>query len=282
MYLASTHYYSGRSAFKLMRQKVLHFIFIYLPSPKPAKDQLKKIQSMHNSQVGRGAIVLGNGPSLNKLEIQNISNEVDIFAVNQYYALDIAKVLIPKFYVLSDPLSFSESLEGLVLEPLLYDYLVSNKCVLILPHTVILSDRIPLKEVIYFDDRERFIFNTNIAPTKPRSYISVTSYKALACAIHFGYEQIDVIGFDNTEFYSYLGTNTNSIVHTGKSYATRNPNNLDGVGLEMDMLVSGMAGRMQSYAHLFGDLVKFSSFNITNLDTESLTDAFPKRCDYDI
>ena len=39
---------------------------------------------------------------------------------------------------------------------------------------------------------------------------------------------------------------------------------------------SGISGRMQSYAHLFGDLNKFPSDKIINLDSRSLTDAFPK------
>jgi len=102
----------------------------------------------------------------------------------------------------------------------------------------------------------------------------VTLYKALAIACYQGYSTIYVLGMDNTEFISYEGSHNNVIYHNLNTYGVQThstpPMSMQGV------FHSGMAGRMQSYSHLFGDLEKFKKHNIVNLDQTSLTDVFPK------
>jgi hypothetical protein len=76
---------------------------------------------------------------------------------------------------------------------------------------------------------------------------------------------------------NYRGTPENLIQDVGGATANRKTELKSSFISEFEKeFTSGMAGRMQSYAHLFGDLRKFKSFNITNLDPYSLTDAFPK------
>ena len=122
----------------------------------------------------------------------------------------------------------------------------------------------------------RTFFSRNILPIKPRGYTSVTLYKALSVACYMGYSEIYVLGLDNTEFYSYYGNLNNTLGVNAATYAKKKIDALDSSNTSPSPFVSGIAGRMQSYAHLFGDLRLFSKHKIFNLDANSLTDAFMK------
>ena len=100
-------------------------------------------------------------------------------------------------------------------------------------------------------------------------------------AVFMGYEKIYLLGFDNSNFLNYRGRPDNLIQDLGGAIAERRFEKKSSfIGEYEKEFTSGMAGRMQSYAHLFGDLHKFNSGKIINLDPYSLTDAFPKTLDH--
>jgi hypothetical protein len=277
--IANPHFYTKRSLLLLLLQKSFRYI-LFLRDEKPSKDIIQQTAKLAKSGKGKTALVLGNGPSLDRL-IPSQANLYfdDIFVVNGFFDLRISKDLTPSYYCLSDPISLKE------LSDLdrnggnrFREYLHQNAdCVLLLPHTWISKDLNLPNKTVYFDDRERTFFSHSITPLKPRSYTSVTLYKALAFACYMEYENVYILGFDNTEFYSYVGGLNNKVTNSGMTYATRK-NQIKNLNENFDLplFVSGMAGRMQSYAHLFGDLLSFSENPIINLDSSSLTDAFPK------
>ena len=99
----------------------------------------------------------------------------------------------------------------------------------------------------------------------------------LAAACHFGYKKIYILGIDNTNFFNYRGRLDNKLTDIGQNTAVRIKKEKSSLIEEFEVeFTSGIAGRMQSYAHLFGDLFKFPAERILNLHNESLVDAFPK------
>ena len=246
---------------------------------------MKATFRLKNSKAGKTALILGNGPSLDKLNPKKISKEVDdIFVVNNFYKLQIASGIRPTYYVLSDPTSFFSVGQMSMDNKELVDYLESIGCNLILPHHVS-ENFLPMNTKIYFDDRDNFLFNRNIDPTKPRGYISVTLYKAIAMACYLGYSRIYILGLDNTEFYGYEGAADNRLMFNSTSYAQSNP----AKERDREKLVAAyngltyeysIAGRMQAYAYLFGDLELFPKTIIRMLDQYSLIDTFVKETDH--
>ena len=96
-------------------------------------------------------------------------------------------------------------------------------------------------------------------------------------AVFMGYDKIYLLGFDNSNFLNYRGRPDNLMQDLGGATAERKFEKKSSfIGEYEKEFTSGMAGRMQSYAHLFGDLQKFDNEKIFNLDPYSLTDAFPK------
>ena len=255
----SPHFFSGRSAIKLLIHNFTR-VAMFLLEKRPDQDKIASLKFAKNTKSGKCALVLGNGPSLNKLIPTKVHDYVDdIFVVNEFCLNEVSNQLVPTFYVLSDGNSFKSGDTGSAFSiGHLSEYLAQNNVSLILPHTAD-SEIFNSPNAFYFDDRE-FIRGKRIDPTRPRNYVSVTLYKALAVAQHMGYDKIYVLGLDNTEFCAYRGTVDNRILHTRKYYAFEKEDFLssDG-GRIMDELKFGIAGRMESYALLFGDLFKYKT-----------------------
>ena len=272
---ASSHYYHGRSPFKLLLNNSLLFLFRFILVKRPSRKLIKPTLNLKNTKIGKTALILGNGPSVDSLNMDAVKVFIDdVYCVNEFFNLKISKKIKWNNYVLSDPMSFSDKNFSLPEE--FTDLLQKNGRRLFLPHwsAKAYPDLFSGMNVVYFDDRERTWFNRKISPARPRNYTSVTLYKALAIACYQGYSTIYILGLDNTEFLSYEGSHENVVYHNLNTYGAQSSSRQS---LSMrDVFHSGMAGRMQSYSHLFGDLFKFKVFNIVNLDQSSLTDAFPK------
>lgn len=275
--IASPHYYSGRSVTKLTLHRALEYL-AYLRTEKPSPAALEEMKRLAGSGKGKVALVLGNGPSLNKLNTAAVANYCDdIYVVNGFFNLQMGQLVRPTHYCLSDPSYFypKDDAHTLRIEEL-KNFIEKSNSVLVLPHTLATKGAFPNSKTLFFDDREKTLFSKNISPLRPRSYTSVTLYKALAVACHMEYDHIFILGLDNTEFYNYRGNLDNTTTMKQSAYSTTK----EGVSYgEFDihgLFVSGMAGRMQSYAHLFGDLRVFPKDKITNLDQNSLVDTFPK------
>ena len=274
--VSSPHYYYGRSLIKLFIHNVIQKVEFFRRRG-PSDKLLAATKNLGRSKYGKTALVLGSGPSLNSLN-SSIAREYfdDVFVVNNYYLHEIAKELVPDYYALSDPNHFVDDKTNAVHDDAsLYRYLIENNITLLLSHFYRKKEINSGISTLFFDDREWRGLRKNISPIRPRSYGSFTLYKALALACHFGYETIYVLGLDNTEFKSYIGSIDNKIyVNNDSHYAKssvelRTTNSPEG-------FTSGMAGQMQSYALQFADLQLFRNFNIINLDAKSLVDAFEK------
>ncbi len=269
---ASPHYDYGDSILKLSVHNLLTY-YSYARAVKPPRKIFEGTRKLKNSKSGKTALLLGNGHSLSMLNTSIIPKYIDdIFVVNDFFKLEVSKYIKPTYYVLSDPLDFQSKKNKKQVHSGLHKYITDNECILILPHTANLQEY----DQIIFNDLELRIGN-KINPLRPRRYTSVTLYKALAMAEWFGYEKIFILGLDNTELIGYVGDHENRIFSKAQRYAPmidsyQSESNVQ----EMNMFVSGMAGRMKSYSRLFSDLKKFNTSHIVNLNENSIVDVFHK------
>jgi len=232
------------------------------------------LSQQKNSKRGKVALILGNGPSIKKLDLKNVEKmQPDIFVTNAYYSTSLSQLIKPNYYCLSDPAFFFDNggVAHSISETL--KYISDSRCTLLVSHLYRkVSLEIP-NEVLFFNDLDLSAFSKNINPCKPRGYASQTLMKALSVAIFLGYDRIYLIGVDNTEHRALFGDKSNNLwARTDLYYGTSIENRLD----YQIPQVSGIASTFFQYATWFSDYHKFAVGNVFNLDEVSLVDAFPK------
>ena len=251
----------------------------YLADRSDAKFFRPATRALRNSKAASQALVLGNGPSLAKLNAKMVTQKnPDIWVVNDFYKVKQAADLRVTHYVLSDGAYFAGLPNEISskLKPVL-DYAQSKNTTLILPHwakDLQFSQITPL-EIFYFDDRDLSAWSKNTTPVKPRGYLGLTLYKGLGFALYLGYKKIFVLGMDNSEFVNYGSDEANRLLLHG-NHAYQDESNAYDISNEY---LDGMASAFSSLSHNFGDLLKFKG-PIVNLDVQSLTTRFPKEANH--
>lgn len=230
---------------------------------------------------GKEALVLGNGPSVSKLDSERINGDVlsgnlDVFAVNYFPGTEFANSITNDFYlVLSDPEHLPNHKNPRTQD--LWDYLSKNQKVrLILPTSWARYPGISkvLNSINYFDDSSWQSFSSNISPLFPRGYTSLTAYKALAFAGFLGYKKIYISGIDNTMYKTVRVNHENRLLQDSNHQAGSQGYS----DHDLSSVFSGGAGDyFFDLSQAFLDLrLSFSRLEIWNLDRDSMVDAFPK------
>jgi len=241
---------------------------------------LSGIRAFAGFGIGREAIVIANGPSVNDLNLKRVgrgkSSDIDVFAVNSFLLTDLAKTISPTHYLLSDP-SHSPHETNDTARQLWEELDRTPEIQLFAPHSwyPFLRERRP--DALYFNDCGREGRTTNISPLKARGYISLTAYKALAAAVHLRYDKIFVIGFDNTFHLSCRLDEGGRTLYGGSThfYSEESPD-LDA----SEVYPQGMADALFDSALSILELQRcFSLPNILNLDKNSNTLAFQRFTD---
>ncbi len=276
--ISSPHYYYGRSVTRFLAHLTLTQMGFFKRRglSKELKQELKGIR---NSKTGKSALVIGGGPSLTDFCWDQVKDLVhEVIVVNNFHLSGLSNQIKPDYICLSDPNSFlPASGDRAQIFNSLWEFVSSSGATVIAPHFY-RNFKFPEKTKAYFfDDREFFTLRKSISPLRPRSYSSMTFLKALAFCIFLGYKTIYIIGLDNSEFLSYEGDESNQLfINYKKFYGGRELNLIQEDKLKIDFFPDGLAGRLQSYAHLFGDLALFEDYNIVNLDRNSLITNFKK------
>lgn len=238
----------------------------------PQHDELKRTKELKNTKKDKKCFVLANGPSINLLNLEKIKkyqeSNFDVFCVNSYISTEMAKTIVPDYYVLSDPSSFSEYA---------YEEIKLLKELDISLFVPAQFSKLKLINNYYiFNDFENR-FSRNIEPTKPRGYRTMTAYKALAIACFMGYDTIYICGFDNDYFKTISVDENNDIYIFDKHFYD------SGLKVKSSPAVGkGMGDLMWEYYRLFKNLELFTHHNIINLNKNGLIDTFSKKPDIDI
>ncbi|WP_162197487.1 hypothetical protein [Methanosarcina sp. 2.H.A.1B.4] len=249
----------------------------------PQREDLKRTKGLKNTKKGRNCFVFANGPSIKLIDVDKIKkyqkSGFDVICINSYMSSEMAKMLVPDYYVLSDPISFGLPGEIEVAEEVVnthkaqIDRLNELNIPVFIPaqfHNLNL-----FKHSYIFNDFENR-FTNNINPSKPRGYRTWTSYKALAIACHLGYDSIYICGLDN-DYFKMLEVDENNIVYyEDKHYYDK------GTKRKLTNDSKGIGDMLWSASLSFKQLYLFKEFDIRNLNKYGLVDAFSKKHDLDV
>ena len=249
-------------------------------------DAVQKLSSIGQTKKGKRALVLGNGPSLGYLSEEQLrefqKGDGEIFAVNYWSSTHLAGVA-PDYLVISDggTLINHNSKIGIKVAP---EYQQKNlhlaeflnkynqvKIVCPLVRVRELSKLFGSERITGFVDHEMRALSSNIDPRYPRGYLSMTLFKALAISIHMGYDEIFILGMDNSYPRDIFCDSTNTIFrlerHAGESDTI----------FDQSAYYPSMDVWAQDLFDLFKDLHRcFKGHSVLNLDPFSLTDVFRK------
>jgi len=128
-------------------------------------------------------------------------------------------------------------------------------------------------QILYFDDNGLEGWTKNISPIRPRGYLALTAYKALAFASYLGFNRIYIIGIDNSMFRSIAVDEKNRLVQYPNHFFEQGAVTSD----ISDLYPKGMSDYFRDMSLCFSSLSKyFSHLPIVNLDENSLVDCFIK------
>jgi hypothetical protein len=143
-------------------------------------DRFKKFENTHK---GQRCVIIGNGPSLNKMDLSFLENEI-CFGMNRIYLLFDKWKFRPTYYVSVNPLVIEQSLEDI--------------------------NRIPVPKFlgsvakIFFHDRDDVFFLENLSEWtfsyNPAYGISegwTVTYVAMQLAYFMGFSEVILIGVDH-------------------------------------------------------------------------------------
>ena len=242
---------------------------------------LRQTRSLKATLGNRSALVLGNGPSIAKLDLVAVSSQqavdLDVFVVNWFPLSELAKSITPNFIVLSDPAMAPSQVSDLRCCKL-WEYLsLHSEIKIVVPSSwskYLDKESTWSSRIIYFNDLGKEGLSKNIDPTKPRGYLSLTVYKALAMASYLGYRDISILGVDNTMFQGLSVTQENELMIGDKHfYAKQRPDqNMS------NFYPNGVADFFYDISLCFLHLRRCFGHlgNVYNLDGDSLVDCFSK------
>lgn len=245
-------------------------IFDLLRTPSLFRD-LSALESLY---AGQKALVIANGPSQGFLKPGIVHDFIDnggsVFTLNYFFRNPNLQNL-PRFnFVTSDPNWDEDNISAVRRE------MSFSEGFLFCPSSQVDSWETVSgnHEVMAFCDRQFRSASAakapQLAPTRPRSYGSMTALKALALSLWMGFDEIFVIGFDNTyprEIFSDERNRILSLESHSNEALVRRDRSRDWVSLS-DYI-------FHLYL-LFSDIEQFSNQRITNLDPYSLTTSFQK------
>lgn len=236
----------------------------------------RSLRGLESASSEAQCLIVGNGPSVATLTSAQLRKFKaagnSIYAVNYYNELSHLSSVYPTDYVLSDPLDESEKeYESL------RNYIREADSLVWLPYgqNREFGRNFDSGRVRYFCDRELISSFWKkiwpIGPLFPRSFVSMTLYKALSIAVWRGCQQIFVIGMDNTYPHDVFVDPENCLWQRYHHGSERTSTRIWRSG-EYDSI----ADFLYEHARVFSDLSLFPSDRIINLDPFSLSDAFTK------
>ena len=282
-YSANSFY--NNSIFALLRIKVsiiVNCFHYYLRYRKKNRNGLRGTRLIADKGNGATALVLGTGPSLGDLNWSAIARDrlnegLVVFATNYLILQPGIPLSEIDYLVLSDEKTTPdfESDKTRKLWALLREY---PQIYLLTPsswhETSSKLNCAAGRACLHFNDNSLEWISRNISPTRPRGYASMTAYKAIAYAIHMGFDHICISGIENTWFRGLRVDERGKIfqdsIHFGENYA-------DPLDLS-NYYTNGVGDYFYDLSTMFLSLKRaFGNYNILeNLDRKSIIDFIPK------
>jgi hypothetical protein len=235
------------------------------------------MESVKSARQAPRALLIGNSPSSNQLDIQIIkelqrTRNLEVFVMNSFYKSSLSLGIDPDYIILSDPthLSSCNSSEDL------WTWMRNNENLkIVCPaswETTLSSESSLVNPVYYFNDDEALFKTRSINPTKPRSYPSLTAMKGLAVVGFMGYQSICIIGIDNSQFESFSCDANNRISLSSNHNAPDYQSTID----LTEIWDFSSADYFYDVSVIFRAFRLFRNLPIVNLNPESYVDSFEK------
>jgi len=249
---------------------------------------LNKLKKFKDMGLGQNAFVIANGPSLLNVDFNKIlkyQKEFDykIFVLNSYSISPNSKIIIPNYYILSDPSYFlnNNKISQKRKEELNLDlkYIIRHNIITFVPIQFLSEAKDIGLNAYGFNDFEYKWGKSNISPLYSRSYTSMTAYKALAMSVFLNFDKIYIGGFDNSYFKSISVDKDNNVYYfNSHAYAQKDSAKYNNT----EKGIRGLGDLLKIHSFLFSDLAQFPQNKIVNLDKNGLIDAFTKSHQLDI
>jgi hypothetical protein len=247
---------------------------------------LKPLRILGKLGQSNDALVIGNGPSAQSLDWSAVvnaqQNGMAVFAINYFPLSQEFKLIQPNYLVLSDPTmkpntdnnSRTEELWNVVANTPTMDLIVPLSWYRIMKAQNRFSNKI-----CYFDDSGLEGWTRNISPLRARGYLALTAYKAIAVSIYLGFKETKIIGIDNSMFQTISVDIGNRLI--------QQPNHFFSQGGETSDMTAfypkGISDYFYDVSLCFYFLSHcFAGQSVSNLDPNSLVDAFPKHSSSDL
>jgi len=242
---------------------------------------LKPLRELSNLCHANDALVMGNGPSTQRLNWQAVvdaqSRGMSVFAINYFPLAPEFKLIQPNYLVLSDPIMKPNSNSDSRNEELWITIQKTSSMNLIVPlswYRSIKAQNNILNSILYFDDSGLEGWTRNISPLRARGYLALTAYKAIAISIFLGFRETKIIGVDNSMFQTISVDSENRLIQQSNHFFTKG-------GKTSDLTAfypKGISDYFYDVSLCFYFLRRcFVGQPVSNLDPHSLVDAFPKQ-----
>jgi hypothetical protein len=266
----------------LLKQKIsiwLDFIFL-IPSYFITRSSLLGMRSSKESKKGLTALVIANGPSANSLNLLKVKNAVrqgnlEVFLINFALLDERFANFGAKYLLLSDELTKPTNSSSN--NVLLWSLVEKNINLTVITPTTWHQKYSELDcesgRCLHFVDTSIVGATSSISPLRAYGYTPLTAYKALSVAHFFGYEQILLIGFDNSMFRTLKVNEKNQIFEGDHHAMTSYSYEADLTHLYQNGLADYFYGLSLSHSTLRHC---FKTVNAINLGLNSDLDAFKK------
>jgi hypothetical protein len=274
--------YRGVSAGRLLKHRMFvasRYAYLRGTADPAFRSRIRQMKALRGSQRGRAALVTGLGPSLADLNPERTAQQQEagmaVFGLNRFYRTELAKAIVPDYYVIADPYFFSAA--GLESQARghhaddLANYLQSHtETRLVLPATAQLQSS-PAHEVSFFNDLGLEGFTRSVSPVHPRGFLCMTVMHALSVASYLGFGPIWVTGIDSDFFRSmFRGAAGELRIGAHHAYAPEST-----ASTEMPHFDGDAAAYLEDAGRVIADFRLFSHLDIRNTSRQSLVDAFP-------
>ncbi len=235
----------------------------------PHKDILQKNQQLKGVGKSKRAFLLATGPSINQENLKLLAGE-DCFSISNFYLHDDIQAINPVFH------GFAPYHEPMILENYVEWLRQADKA--LPPQTKIILGHNTYKIVQKFQlFRSRDIYYMFLGASKRRRVDIQQPILApmtgpllvLPLLIYMGYEQIYLLGCDNTTLRDYNKTITN--FYRSDQDIRKNATNL-WIGIEGEIKANLCIFDQYKY---YQNVVATSSISITNLSVDSWLEMFP-------
>lgn len=230
------------------------------------KRLVAKNAAFRNIHQNERCFILGTGPSLGLLTSDqiNILASETLFGVNSFYKADIASVLKPKYYGLTDDLYWKDwkRVFGEVI-----DKFSENPPIFITdPRARELIEGLHLVERAIYVYAKKYPTNTMSDELTRNTYATMNVVStSILVAIYMGFKEIYLLGCDYNAFCS-----------AGRGHCYDDEEELDGISYNLAFFLK-YYWITTEFHYLIARLAKEKGIKIVNLAPASLLDAYPRK-----